>query len=398
MKKVLLIGSELGKGGAERSISLLSYYLEKKYDVTLCILSGTDRDKYYKTCKQVVFIDPPAYTSTWGKIQAWRHRINKIKELKKGVDVSISFLEGPDYVNVITKGKEKVVLSIRGSKMFDAEIAGSGGSFRKKILIPTLYKRANEIVCVTKALAEELHQYFAIPENKLKTIYNFYELQDIAEKSAEPLTDDEQRIFEKPVVVSAGRLHMAKGYEHLIKIMQQLTKEAAARLVILGDGSLKETYIKLAASLGLKICDWGATKRFEEADIYLMGYQPNVFKFYKHSSAYALSSLYEGFPNVMAEALICGTPVVAADCHTGPREIFNLKGIDAQPVSVALRLDTGSLVPRVEPFDDNVNTEWVKELKYWLQSPKPDKKVIDGLTERFTLDAMLQQWEEVIEH
>jgi glycosyltransferase involved in cell wall biosynthesis len=191
---------------------------------------------------------------------------------------------------------------------------------------------------------------------------------------------------------------MAKGYEHLIKIMQQLTKEAAARLVILGDGSLKETYIQLAASLGLKICDWGATKRFEEADIYLMGYQPNVFKFYKHSSAYALSSLYEGFPNVMAEALICGTPVVAADCHTGPREIFNLEGIDVQPLNTALRLTTGSLVPRVEPFDDNVKTEWVKELKYWLQSSKPDKKVIDGLTERFTLDAMLQQWEEVIEH
>ena len=56
MKKVLLIGSELGKGGAERSISLLSYYLEQYYDVTLCILSGTSREKYYKTCSKVVFV------------------------------------------------------------------------------------------------------------------------------------------------------------------------------------------------------------------------------------------------------------------------------------------------------------------------------------------------------
>ena len=84
MKNVLLIGSELGKGGAERSISLLSYYLEQKqYNVILCILSGKDREQYYKTCKNIVFIDPPEHTSIIGKIKAWRYRLKRIKQIKK---------------------------------------------------------------------------------------------------------------------------------------------------------------------------------------------------------------------------------------------------------------------------------------------------------------------------
>ena len=121
MKNVLLIGSELGKGGAERSISLLSFYLEPYYNVTLCILSGTDREKFYKTCSNVVFIDPPAAKNIFQKVNAWKYRLKKIRQLKKqlDIDVSISFLEGPDYINVLTKGKEKVVLSIRGSKVHD---------------------------------------------------------------------------------------------------------------------------------------------------------------------------------------------------------------------------------------------------------------------------------------
>src|SRR5437016_3174891 len=125
MKNVLLLGSELGKGGAERSVSLLSYYLEQmQYNVTLCLVSPTDRAKYYKTCNNVVFLEPPPYSNILGLVKAWRYRIRKVKELKKqlSADVCISFIEGPDYVNVLSKGKEKVVLSVRGSKVHDKAI------------------------------------------------------------------------------------------------------------------------------------------------------------------------------------------------------------------------------------------------------------------------------------
>ncbi|HXS36862.1 MAG TPA: glycosyltransferase [Flavipsychrobacter sp.] len=399
MKKILLIGSELGKGGAERSISLLSYYLEQmQYDITLCILSGKDREKFYRTCEKVVFVDPPEYSGTWGKIKAWRYRINKIKSLKEGVDVSISFLEGPDYVNAMTKGKEKIVLSIRGSKVHDKEIKGKMGKVRKKVLIPMLYKRADEIVCVTQTLSNELQQHFGISPKRLKTIYNFYETDRIINLSNEALNEEEAKIFSKPVIITSGRLHVAKEQDKLIRILQRIKQTTEARLMILGDGELKEALIKLSDKLGLKVCDWQKEQRYEDADVYFMGFQSNAFKFYRHSTLFALASSWEGFPNVLAEALICNIPSVTTDCYTGPREILNVPKLEETPVQKAVRTPVGSLLPLLDVIDESRMHEWIQEILYWLQTPPPPKEAFEVLTQRFTLEAMLQQWKDVIEN
>lgn len=399
MKNVLLLGSELGKGGAERSISLLSYYLEQiGYNITLCILSGTDREQYYKTCKNVVFIDPPKHTSISGKINAWRHRLKKVRELKRdqNIDVSISFLEGPDYVNVLTRGKEKIVLSIRGSKMHDKVIAGAMGTIRKKVLIPYLYKRADEVACVTQALADELHEHFGIKKDKLKVIYNFYETEVIRKAAEEALTTEEQRIYERPVIITSGRLHMAKEQDKLIHILKRIQSHKHASLMILGDGELKNFLISLCNDLGLVSCDWNGT--YEDADVYLMGFQQNAFKYYKHSSLFALASSWEGFPNVLAEALICEIPVVSTDCPTGPREILNIDGLTKAPTKAKHRISAGTLLPMLDSVNEEVLDMWAEEVVYWLNAPKPNDASFSQLTKRFTLVAMLEQWKQIIEN
>jgi len=400
MKNVLLIGSELGKGGAERSISLLSYYLERHYNVTLCILSGTDRQRYYKTCGKVIFVDPPAVSNIFDKIKWWRYRIKRVREIKRenNVDISISFLEGPDYVNVLTKGKEKVVLSIRGSKMHDKIIAGIMGVIRKKVFIPQLYKRADEIVCVTDALSEELKEHFDIPEKVLRTIYNFYETDNIVSLSHEPLSNDEQRIFSKPVIINSGRLHVAKEQDKLIRLLAKIKVHREVRLMILGDGSRKPELMELCASLGLRACDWQLSNAYDDADVYFMGFQKNAFKFYKQSRIFALSSSWEGFPNVLAEALICNIPVVSTDCYTGPREILNIKGLANAPVVKPNRTPVGSLLPMLQQPSETVMDIWIDEILYWLDAPLPSVHEFTKLTARFTMDAMLTLWRDVIEN
>ena len=400
MKNVLLLGSELGKGGAERSISLLSYYLEQEgYNVTLCILSGTDREKFYKTCKNVIFIDPPAYSGVVGKIKAWRYRLQKLKQLKKDlkIDTSVSFLEGPDYVNILTKGKEKVVLSIRGSKMHDKVISGAMGEIRKQLLIPRLYRKANQIVCVTDALTDELHEHFGIRRERLTTIYNFYEIDDIIHKSNEPLTVEEADIFSKPVIITSGRLHVAKEQDKLIRILKTVKQYVDARVMILGDGELKEPFLELCNQLGLKACDW-STEQNVNADVYLMGFQNNAFKYYKHSKLFALTSSWEGFPNVLAEALVCGIPVVSTDCPTGPREILNVPDLPKEPIDYSIDTPVGTLLPMVNHLNDKTQQLWTDAIVKWLQQPAPSKNEFEKLTKRFTLQSMLQQWKNVIEH
>jgi glycosyltransferase involved in cell wall biosynthesis len=398
MKKVLLIGSELGKGGAERSISLLSYYLEQKYDVTLCILSGTDREQFYKTGNKVVFVDPPKADSTLQKIGAWRHRLRAVRELKRSlqIDVSISFLEGPDYVNVLTRERERVVLSIRGSKMHDKEIAGVKGRLRKQVLIPQLYRRADAIVCVTDALGDELYQHFGVARSKLHTIYNFYEIEEIRRKAAEPLTEQERALFAVPVIITSGRLHMAKEHDKLITILARLNKTRKARLLILGDGPLKKDFAALCEQLGLSWSDW-QTSYQPGADVYFMGFQHNAFKYYEHASLFALPSSWEGFPNVLAEALICHKPVVSTDCPTGPREILDVKMPGPEPTTQVHRLSIGSLMPMLLVPTETVLGKWTEEINYWLDAEVPKAELFDTLTERFSLPVMLQQWSEIIE-
>lgn len=394
----MLLGSELGKGGAERSISLLSYYLEQAgYNVVLCILSGTDRTSYYKTCREVIFVDPPQSAGIIQKIGAWKYRLQRIRQIKKerDIDVSISFLEGPDYVNVLTKGKEKIVLSIRGSKKFDKEIKGAMGVVRRSVLIPFLYKRADRIVCVTLDLAKELSKYFNIPAAKLKVIYNFYETEEIKTRAAEPLTPDEQKIFDKPVIITSGRLHVAKEHDKLIMILKKVKSHEDARLMIMGDGNLLDEFVRLANSLGLKPCIWNG--RYEDADVYFMGYQKNAFKFYHHSKLFALSSSWEGFPNVLAEALVCEKPVVSTDCPTGPREILDVPGLDSMPTVKVIRTAVGSLMPMLQTINEDVQNLWAQEIDYWLDCETPSTMDFTSLTKRFTIDTLLSKWQEVIE-
>ncbi len=387
------------KGGAERSISLLSYHLERiGYNVTLCIMSGKDRTKYYKTCEEVIFVDPPGGTGVVQKIKAWKYRINTIKRIKKdhNIDVCISFLEGPDYVNVLTKGREKVVLSIRGSKMFDKVISGFMGQVRKKILIPFLYKRADNVACVTQALEDELHTYFGISYDKLKVIFNFYEKEEILANANATLTPDEEKIFSKKTIITSGRLHVAKEHDKLVRILSKVKEHVDARLVILGDGELHGALVALANKLNLKSCTWNGT--YEDADVYFMGFQKNAFKFYKHSDVFALSSSWEGFPNVLAEAIICEKPVVSTDCPTGPREILHVEGLEHEPTTKLIRTPAGSLLPMLHEPSDNVIDVWVNEINYRLDSPNPSTEEFNKLSDRFTLETLLLKWHDIIEN
>src|SRR5699024_1090823 len=107
-----------------------------------------------------------------------------------------------------------------------------------------------------------------------------------------------------------------------------------ANLVILGDGKLKDELKKLANELG--VLD----------SLYFLGFQSNPFKFIAESKVFVLSSLYEGFPNALAEAMACGVPVVSTDCLSGPREIIAPKEFYTNYFNYELDNDRyGLLVP-----------------------------------------------------
>jgi glycosyltransferase involved in cell wall biosynthesis len=146
---------------------------------------------------------------------------------------------------------------------------------------------------------------FGMKAEKVHMIYNPINREMIVRMAAEE-SDINVNV---PLVVSAGRLVYQKGFDVLMKAFRKVRDRIEAKLLIIGDGQLKQELLSIREALGLR------------NDVLFAGFQQNPFKFYKHATVFCLSSRYEGFPNVVVEAMNLGVPVVVTNCHAGPSEI-----------------------------------------------------------------------------
>ena len=111
-------------------------------------------------------------------------------------------------------------------------------------------------------------------------------------------------------IVGVGGLRRQKGFDSLVRAFAQVHAQRPCRLMILGDGHLRESLLQLADELG--VAD----------DLALPGFDPRPYRIVARAALFVLASRWEGSPNALTEALALGTPVVATDCPSGPREIL----------------------------------------------------------------------------
>ncbi|MEQ8924880.1 MAG: glycosyltransferase [Fulvivirga sp.] len=322
MKRVLQITTDFGQGGAERVFNQLSMDLSTNFELYDCVFNQ-NRSNVYGKHNKLLDLNVPSSRAFPAKVYNFLLRVIRLSKLKKKyqIEVSLSHLEGADYVNILSKSKDKVILCIHGSKLYDQEIKGIIGWIRLKFLLPLLYNRADHIVTVAKEIKTELTGILKINESKISVINNSFDIQGIQSKSSEPLISEEYEFLSShEVLITSGRLEKQKNHKFLVELFAEiLVKRKSIKLLILGEGSLKNELIMQADSLGLKI---GFEILDRNADIYFLGYQSNPFKYIKLAKLFMLTSLWEGFPLALCEALIIGTPVLAFDCPTGPREIL----------------------------------------------------------------------------
>lgn len=177
-------------------------------------------------------------------------------------------------------------------------------------LMRFLYPRADGVVTVSQGIASELVEHLMVPETLIKAIPNPMELDMIREQAGDQPDHPWLAPGEPPVILAVGRLSPQKDYPTMIEAFARLRKERNVRLMILGEGNLRAELEQRVGDMGLADC------------VQLPGFSSNPFGWMAACSVYVMSSLHEGFPNSLVQAMACGARVVSTDCPTGPDEIL----------------------------------------------------------------------------
>jgi glycosyltransferase involved in cell wall biosynthesis len=154
------------------------------------------------------------------------------------------------------------------------------------------YRRADAVVVTSRGVADDLAAHYGVPLEKMTVLHNPVDVDLITAAAAEPVDDRGAG----PLIVAAGRLAGVKNYPLLIEAVSQI---AGARAWILGDGPERDALMQFAEARGMA------------SRIRFWGFQANPWRFIARADVFVLTSTYEGFGNVIVEAMACGTPVIA---------------------------------------------------------------------------------------
>jgi glycosyltransferase involved in cell wall biosynthesis len=214
------------------------------------------------------------------------------------------------------------------------------------------YPFADAIVAVSQGVADDLKRIAGIRQ-KTQVIFNPVLSQEVFQKAALPVSHPWLHT-DIPVVVGVGRLNRQKDFPTLLRAFAALRSMRQARLMILGEG--EERPILEALIKEFNIGD----------DVWLPGFVDNPYAYMKNADVFVLSSIFEGLPTVLIEAMAVGTPVVATDCKSGPKEILGAAqyGILVpmqNPSELAKAIDTTLRQPRKSVEDNKMLPYTVEE-------------------------------------
>lgn len=184
-------------------------------------------------------------------------------------------------------------------------------SFVAQRALTWAYSRAAGVIAVSTGVAEDLVERFGLPPALVHTVPNPVVDSRIALLAREPLDDPWFTPGSVPSLLAVGRLGPEKDFSTLIEAFALLRGRRPARLTILGDGDERSRLEHLVAKLDLT------------DDVKLPGFDPNPYRYMARANMLVLSSVREGLPGVLIQAMSCGTPVVATDCRSGPAEILD---------------------------------------------------------------------------
>lgn len=308
--KVWLLLSRLGRGGLERvQINLASAMLERNIDVT--IVAGQIEDNMTVNCEKPLTVVEIAKNGR-------RHFIPGLLRSLGRDTPRVVFTTSNDVACLVLILRRlcfrdmRVIVTQHLSLSGPMNVAGALKSLKQGVIhiaMRLLLPKADAVVAVSHMLALDMRNVLRLPELPIHVIHNPIVGVDFEHKATQT-TDWPWSDQDSPTVIFVGRLSTEKRLDLLVEAFANLLNQVDARLLIVGAGPLQDRIATLIDKLGL------------QPHCRLIGFKANVLPFIRKADLLVLSSDYEGFGNVLVEAMGCGTQVISTDCPYGPAEIL----------------------------------------------------------------------------
>lgn len=359
MKKITLLISSLAGGGAEGvCVNIANALAKRGWKVDLVVLNLNKESYLNRLNEQVNLV-------VLGVTQARHAPTNLLRYLKENnIGMMLVFNYELAVITIILRiiFRLKIKVIARNintiSKICDSS-SGRWQSYIVKPLIKKFYSKVDHVVNQCHAMRNDLLSIFPQLDLRSSVIYN-----PVA-KHVEEYTKDLVFNYNKEnYILCVGRLEKQKAFHHAIDVFSRLQYTYPdLRLKIVGIGSLENELKELAIKL-----DVANKVDFE-------GFRENMIPYYLGAKLTLLTSLYEGFPNVLIESITLGTPVVAFDCQSGPREIITKHN--------------GVLV-------ENGNVEKLEHaISMLLKGTISSSSIIES-AEKYKMDVIVNEWENLI--
>ena len=322
MANIGIIVNCLTGGGAERCAADLSLFFEKKGYNVIFFTDLSVKSTYNYKGKLVNF----TYKLT-NTLNPLENKIEELRDLKDkySIDIAISFMQFANYINIMSKGDEKIVLTTHS---VNSEYAKQDRSvFWSEYTFRELYQYADVITFPSEYCRKDWLDHYGDQNNITRTIYNPVHVMQTGGKAKR-----------ENIVLAIGRLHVIKRQWHIIRVFKLIKEKCPnSRLIILGDGELRSQLEQLIMDFQL------------ENDVEMPGNVTDVNDYLARAKVFTMTSYCEAMPCSVLEAMSAGVPVVACDIPGGLREELKVEaceGVDVFPI----RSECGVIVPYIKPF------------------------------------------------
>jgi glycosyltransferase involved in cell wall biosynthesis len=313
-RRVALFIPKLRAGGAEKITLNLAAALAAQglaVDVVVGSAGGQLRSQMPEQVRLVdLLARPPAILSKTKRLAKYL-----AAEQPSILFSSLDIVGSAVAARLISQARTKIVMCVHTNLSAQFRDYRSVVSWMRPALLKFAYRRADHVAAVSKGILDDLLTLVELPEDRVSVLYNPVVSNEMLARASEAISHSWFDDGAHKVIVAAGRLVRQKDFPTLLKAFQVVRQHQECKLVVFGDEDPRQPAVRsslqnLAESLGIaEHC------RFE-------GFVQNPYAFFRRADLFVLSSIYEGLPTVLIEALACGLPVVSTDCPSGPREIL----------------------------------------------------------------------------